>query len=67
VADTKANRPYVRQADAQRFLRTGDLAIPRRYGATFLVLDAIRTRLKPALPRLYGDSRYTLYRLKGPA
>jgi hypothetical protein len=67
VADTRANKPYVRQAAARRFLRTGDLAIPRGYGATFLVLDAKRTRLKPALAKVYGDSRYTLYRLKaGP-
>jgi hypothetical protein len=64
VADTKANRPYQRQSDARRFLRTGNLAIPRRYGAAFLVLDAKRTRLKPALPKPYADSRYTLYRLK---
>src|SRR5262249_42471091 len=31
VADTKANRPYERRADAQAFLRTGSLTIPRRY------------------------------------
>ena len=67
VADTRPNHPYVRQADARRFLRTGDLAIPRGYGASFLVLDAKRTSLKPALDEVYGDARYTLYRLKpGP-
>ena len=39
VADTKANRPYERRDDAKQFFRTGDLAIPRRYGATWLVID----------------------------
>jgi hypothetical protein len=64
VADTRANRPYERQADARRFLRTGDLAIPRRYGATWLVVDARRAPPKPALRPVYRDSRYTLYKLK---
>jgi len=64
VADTKANRPYDRQADARRFLRTGDLAIPQRYGATWLVVDAKRAPPKPALRPVYRDARYTLYRLK---
>jgi hypothetical protein len=64
VADTKANRPYARQADAKRFQRTGDLAIPRRYGAGWLVVDAKRAPPKPALQQVYGDARYTLYTLK---
>jgi hypothetical protein len=64
VADTKANRPYARRADAQTFLRTGDLAIPRRYGATWLVLDRNRSRLRLALPRVYADARYILYGLR---
>jgi hypothetical protein len=63
VADTKANRPYARRADAQAFLRTGNLAIPRRYGATWLVVDRSRSRLRPKLPRAYADARYALYRL----
>jgi hypothetical protein len=64
VADTKANHPYDRQADARKFLRTGNLAIPRRYGATWLVVDAKRAPPKPALRQVYRDSRYTLYKLK---
>jgi hypothetical protein len=64
VADTRPNRPYVRRADAKRFLRTGDLAIPRRYGAGWLVVDAKRAPPKPALQQVYGDARYTLYKLK---
>ena len=38
VADTGTNRPHERERDVVRFLRTGDLAIPRRYGAGWLVL-----------------------------
>jgi hypothetical protein len=63
VADTKANRPYERRADAKQFFRTGDLAIPRRYGATYLVIKTARSKLKPDLPRVYADSDYVLYRL----
>ena len=64
VADTKANHPYARRDDANRFLATGDLAIPRRYGARWIVVDRLR---RPAprldLPRVYSDSSYALYRL----
>jgi len=49
VANTRANRPDARRRDALEFLRTGDLAIPRRYGATWIV------RRKGA--------RFVLYRL----
>jgi len=63
VADTKANRPYERRDDAKAFFRTGDLAIPRRYGATWLVVDRERSKLKLPLPRAYADARYVLYRL----
>jgi hypothetical protein len=63
VADTKANRPYARRADARAFFRSGNLAIPRRYGATWLVLDRHRSKLKLDLPKAYAGSRYVLYRL----
>ena len=63
VADTKDNRPYERRDDARAFLRTGDLAIPRRYGSGWLVVDAHRSDLRPSLPVVYRDGRYTLYRL----
>ena len=63
VADTKDNRPYERRDDARVFLRTGDLAIPRRYGAGWLVVDSHRTDLRPSLPVVHRDGRYTLYRL----
>jgi hypothetical protein len=63
VADTKANRRFERVNDANRFLATGDLGIPRRYGAQFIVLDLQKHVPRLVLPRLYGDERYVLYRL----
>ena len=63
VADTKANRPREREGDVTRFLAHGDLGIPRRYGARWILLDRHRTALRLHLPRVYGDARYSLYRL----
>jgi hypothetical protein len=64
VADTKANRPYVRRRDWLRFLATGDLGIPRAYGAGWLVLRRKELpRLQRRLPRVYVDSRYALLRI----
>jgi hypothetical protein len=63
VADTKDNRPYARREDVLRFFRTGDLAIPRRYGAHWLVIDRARSLVRPALPVVHADDRYLLYRL----
>jgi hypothetical protein len=65
VADTERNRPYERRADVRRFLASGDLAIPRRYGAGWLVVDRSRFALRFDLPAVYADDRYTLYRLEG--
>jgi hypothetical protein len=64
VADTKANRPYARRDDAREFFRTGNLAIPRRYGAGWLVVARARSKLRPDLPQIYADARYLLYRLR---
>jgi hypothetical protein len=62
VANTQANDPYGRRRDALRFLATGDLTIPRRYGAcTILLRRPLRLRLR--LPRLYADRRFALYAL----
>jgi flagellar biosynthetic protein FliQ len=63
VADTEDNRPYERASDARRFFRTGDLAIPRGYGADVVVVDALRSELELDLPVLYSDERFTVYRL----
>jgi hypothetical protein len=67
VADTKANDPYRRARDARAFVATGDLAIPERYGAQYLLVDRLRMRRTFALPVLYRDPRFVLYRLSaGP-
>ena len=63
VADTEENRPYARREDVVQFLRTGNVDIPRRYGADWLVVDRRRSFLRPALPVVYADDRYLLYRL----
>ena len=42
-------------------LRTGDLVIPRRYGADWLVVDRSRFDVAPELAVVYRDGRYTLY------
>jgi hypothetical protein len=63
VADTKANHPYRRRQDVIRFFRTGDLAIPRRYGAGWIVIDRAGSKLRLDLPPAYSDTRYVLYRL----
>jgi hypothetical protein len=63
VADTEENRPYERARDARRFLRTGDLSIPRGYGAKYIVVDGLRSDLELELPVVYSDERFTVYRL----
>jgi hypothetical protein len=63
VADTEKNRPYQRRDDERQFFRTGDLSIPRRYGATWLVVNHARHKLRFGLKRVYHDERYDLYRL----
>jgi hypothetical protein len=63
VADTKKNRPYKRRADERRFFRSGNLRIPRRYGATWLVVNHARHKLRFHLKRVFHDARYDLYRL----
>jgi hypothetical protein len=63
VADNEANRPYERRRDVMAFFRSGDLAIPRRYGAGWLVVDLRRFDVRPDLPAAYRNGRYALYRL----
>jgi hypothetical protein len=61
VADTKANRRQQRVRDLQRFLRTGDPAIPRKYGARYLVVRGDEPRLgRP----IYRDSTFELASLR---
>ena len=63
VADTEANRPYARREETERFFETGDLSIPRKAGAGWLVVDRSRYGLATSLERVYADDRYTLYRV----
>ena len=64
VADTVDNRPRERVREFRRFARTGDLAIPRACGATWLVVDLERfPELDPDLPVIHRDGRWMLYRL----
>jgi hypothetical protein len=63
VADTRANRPYARAKAVGRFLRSGDLAIPRRFGAGWIVVDRTARAPRLRLPVAYADARYVLYRL----
>jgi hypothetical protein len=63
VADTDDNRPYERARDVRRFLDTGRLEIPRRYGAEWLVVDRRHFRLRLGLRPVYEDGRFSLYRL----
>ncbi len=63
VADTKRNRPYLRRDRWRRFNRTGELWIPKRCGASWVVIDRHRFDTELALPVAFRDGRYTLYRL----
>ena len=63
VADTTKNRPYERRAEWRRFARAGDLAVPRRCGAAWIVTDVHSFDRRLQLPATYRDERYTLYRL----
>jgi hypothetical protein len=47
----------------RRFFRTGSLAIPRSYGADWLVIDRKRSSLRPPLRVVYADDRYLVYQL----
>jgi hypothetical protein len=62
VADTRANNPKERRRNLNRFLRTHDLAIPRRYGAGWLVLRRGET-VGSGARLVYRDSRFRVYRL----
>ena len=40
-----------------------DLAIPRGYGAEYVVVDGLRSERAFDLPVVYSDDRFTVYRL----
>jgi hypothetical protein len=66
VADTRANHPASRVRDAIHFFHEGGpLSVPRRYGAGWLLVDRTRVLHKRfALPQVYSDGRYVLYRIR---
>jgi Family of unknown function (DUF6541) len=63
VADTKQNRPYERRKDVMAYFSTGNLAIPRRYHARWLVIARFMPHPNVPLRPLYRDARFALYRL----
>ena len=63
VADTEENRPYERREDVNAFLVSGDVAIPRRYRARYVVIDRDRFHTPPPGRELYSDARFVLYRI----
>ena len=63
VADTEENRPYERREDVNAFLVSGDVAIPRRYGAQYVVIDRSRFETRLRARELYSDRRFVLYRI----
>ncbi len=63
VADTKQNRPYERRHDVMAYFSTGNLAIPRRYHARWLVIARFMPHPNVPLRPLYKDARFALYRL----
>jgi len=62
VADTKANDPAGRRLVWLEFLRTHNLAIPRHYGAGWLVLRGDQ-QVGPGARLVYRDGRFRVYRL----
>jgi hypothetical protein len=63
VADTKQNNPYGRRDDVRAFYASGDLAIPRRYGAQWLVFARFLPHPHVKLRPVYSDFRFLLYRI----
>ena len=62
VADTTENRPYERDDDAREFLKTGDLSIPRRYGADWIVINRYRNKTPMQQAPVWQDGKFALYR-----
>ena len=61
VADTVQNSPYPRRKRWLVFNKSGDLGIPERCGARWLLIDREVSTLAPNLPIVYRDARYVLY------
>jgi hypothetical protein len=66
VADTPANHARERRRDVLKFFSRGALSIPRRYGASWIVVAKDRYDRRLDLPRAYEDERFVVYRLATP-
>jgi len=65
VANTRANFPYGRRLATIRFFLTGDIRIPERFHATWLVVDESRFDVRVPWRLVYGDQRFALYHRSG--
>jgi hypothetical protein len=65
VANTRANFPYGRRQSTIRYFLTGDIRIPERYHATWLVVDKSRFHVDVPWRLVYSDSRFALYHRSG--
>lgn len=65
VANTRANFPYARRLATLRYFRTGDILIPERFHASWLVVDRSRFDVRVPWRRVYSDSRFALYHRNG--
>jgi hypothetical protein len=65
VADTKANAPYARRVATNRYFATGDVRIPLRYGASWIVVNRRRFETRPPWRLVYEDGRFALYHRRG--
>jgi hypothetical protein len=63
VADTKENKPDERREAVIAFSSSGNLAIPRRYHADWIVVAKHRFALDLPLSQVYEDRRFVLYKL----
>jgi hypothetical protein len=61
VADTKANAPYARRRATNRYFATGDIRIPLRFGASWIVVNRRRFDTRPPWRLVYEDARFALY------
>ena len=61
MADTRANFPYGRRLATIRYFATGDMRIPLRFRAGWIVVDRRRFRTRPPWRLVYEDARFALY------
>jgi hypothetical protein len=66
VADTKANAPYARRRATNRYFATGDIRIPLRFGASWIVINRRRFDTRPPWRLVYEDARFALYHRRVP-